>query len=919
MKRLAPLLALFLCFQLIAQDREAAIWHFGQFAGLDFNSLTPQNLNRGIMFTYEGCSTMSDENGNLLFYSDGVEVYSGDHQLVGGADNLLGSFFSTQSALIVPNPRSNNSYYVFTASDLRVANQVLFEGDGINYYTVNLSNGRPSFIPTVNHLVTYDENDRVRALLKSCEKLTAVKHPEEDMYWVMAHFEDTFYAFKVDNKGVRRTPVKSRIGPYIHLGAYPVNAKGQMKFSPDGTKLVMATHMNNVDLSGHSPGFVFLFDFDVNTGELSNRVKLMDDDFVFAYGVEFSPDSKKVYASVSSFKNGEVPPSGHFNTGSSLWQIDLEDNYRVRKIFDDDAEPAALQLAIDGKIYKAHEGLRHLGVINYPNRIGRSAVEYVDNGLLLDRASQKGLPGFVQSYFQVRVNYEEACEGAETKLSTNYLPEPDDIAWDFGDGSPVFHTTDKEITHVYPSGGTYRVRATITKGTDVQTYSRNVIVRALPVLRSASITQCEEDGDGIADFNLYEPSERINPDPEMLYSFYYTEADAINDINAIPRNEVSSFSNALATRIFTRATSPYGCWSVTHIDLEVSTNSLPPNFMVYFSACDNAGNDINDSNGIAKFDFSSVSQDILALFPNPDGLTVNYYRTQDQALAEINEIDPTQYINVNSPYQQELWVRVEGEADNTCIGLGQHLTLVVDEVPDFELAVAKELCQKQYPYAIGVTNPAANYTYTWTDSEGNIISNSQDFNATRGGTYLVTATKTDGTGCTKSKEIEITTVRPPVITEVDVDGIITLRSTATVLTETEDVFEYALDNEDGPYQNSNIFYEVAPGIHTAFVRDKSNCELVSMDFSVIGHPAFFTPNNDGVNDYWQIQGVSESLQSDSLIHIYDRYGVLLAQLDPTSIGWDGMTEGQMLPASDYWFRVKLEDGREFSGHFALKR
>ena len=112
---------------------------------------------------------------------------------------------------------------------------------------------------------------------------------------------------------------------------------------------------------------------------------------------------------------------------------------------------------------------------------------------------------------------------------------------------------------------------------------------------------------------------------------------------------------------------------------------------------------------------------------------------------------------------------------------------------------------------------------------------------------------------------------------------------------------------------------MAPGIHKVYVRDKKRCDQVFEEFSVIGHPAFFTPNNDGVNDYWQIQGVSENLQANSLIYIFDRYGALMAQVDPTSHGWDGTYQGQELPANDYWFRVRLEDGREFNGHFTLKR
>ena len=917
MRRLLLILAICTWLPVSSQDREAAIWHFGQFAGLDFNSLSPVNLNRGILNTYEGCSSIADGGGDLYFYTDGVTVYNANHEIMTNGENKMGSPFSTQSALIVPNPRIEGHFFVFTTSDIRRANQVLEEGDGLNFFRVSIGNRPGQAVNQILHLVTYDENERVRSLLKCSQKLTAIKHPDENIYWLVTHFEDTFYAFKIDERGVNANPVMSRTGPYIHLGAYGVNSKGQIKFSPDGTKLAMANAQNSIDSSGHSPGSLFLFDFDVETGRVSGARNAMPDDFVFAYGVEFSQNSKMLYASVSSFRNGEVPPSGHSNTGSSLWQIDLEDNYRLRKLFDDDEEPQSLQLAIDGKIYKAQEGRRYLGVINEPNRVGSNA-NYVNEGLNLDRPSMRGLPGFVQSFFQVRIEFEEACEGFETLLSTNYLPDPDNIAWDFGDGSPILNTTDKHVTHVYNQDGGYRVTATITKDGEEETFTKIVTVQNLPEVRPVSITQCDEDGDGEAIFNLYEPSERINPDPEMSYRFFYTEQDARDFTNEIPRNEVNSFSNTLATRVWVRAISPFGCVSVTHIDLSVSSNSLPPDLMLYYSACDNQGSG-DDDNGVATFDFSPVSDDILSLFPNPDGLVVNYYRTYEQALAEINEIDPTKYVNVGSPFEQKIWVRVEGEESNTCIGLGQHLTLVVNPVPDFELALSEVICQKQYPYPISVKNPISAYDYLWTDEEGNTVGSGSEFMATRAGNYTVTATTTDGTTCSKSRSIELSTILPPVITGIDVNGIITLRSSATVMLEQEEGFEYALDNDAGPYQDSNIFYEVAPGIHRAFVRDKNSCELVSEEFSVIGYPAFFTPNNDGVNDYWQLQGVSESIQAESLIHIYNRYGVLLAQIAATSEGWDGLHEGRIVPASDYWFRVKLQDGREFNGHFTLKR
>ena len=87
----------------------------------------------------------------------------------------------------------------------------------------------------------------------------------------------------------------------------------------------------------------------------------------------------------------------------------------------------------------------------------------------------------------------------------------------------------------------------------------------------------------------------------------------------------------------------------------------------------------------------------------------------------------------------------------------------------------------------------------------------------------------------------------------------------------------------------------------------------------MGYPKFFTPNGDGINDYWQIAGINEQFQPDALIVIFDRYGKFVTQINPKEKGWNGTSSSNILPASDYWFNLKLEDGREIKGHFALKR
>ena len=66
-------------------------------------------------------------------------------------------------------------------------------------------------------------------------------------------------------------------------------------------------------------------------------------------------------------------------------------------------------------------------------------------------------------------------------------------------------------------------------------------------------------------------------------------------------------------------------------------------------------------------------------------------------------------------------------------------------------------------------------------------------------------------------------------------------------------------------------------------------------------------------------GLSPTYQTKTKIYIFDRYGKLLKELDPLGLGWDGTYIGYPLPSTDYWFRVQLEDGREFKSHFSLVR
>src|SRR5690606_22858483 len=130
----------------------------------------------------------------------------------------------------------------------------------------------------------------------------------------------------------------------------------------------------------------------------------------------------------------------------------------------------------------------------------------------------------------------------------------------------------------------------------------------------------------------------------------------------------------------------------------------------------------------------------------------------------------------------------------------------------------------------------------------------------------------------------------------------------------EDTFEYSLDGVF--WQTSNIFENVRPGIVTVYVRDVIQCGLDIQEYFLLFPPLFFTPNGDGVNDIFLIEGIN---RFDLEVMIFDRYGKLLTVLNSNNPYWDGTYRGEDLPSSDYWYSITHNNSVVMKGHFTLKR
>jgi Secretion system C-terminal sorting domain len=359
-----------LSFSGVAQN-EGNIWYFGSNAGIDFNSGVPVALTNGALSTSEGCASISDNNGVLQFYTDGVTVWNRNHLVMPNGTGLTGGVSSTQSAIIAKKPGSSTIYYLFTADGFA-------EPNGLRYSEVDMS--------LQGGLGDINSNKNIPIVTPTCEKAAIIRHSNNIDFWIVTHLfnSDAFHSYLFTAAGINATPVVSNVGTSIS-GA--LTYIGYLKGSVDGSRIAVAnSNMDNAEL----------FDFDNATGLLSNALTFnnFNGPNGGAYGIEFSPNSNLLYVSDASNSTNSIyqynllagSPTAIVNSRTIIgsYQISLGAT----------GWGGALQLGPDNKIYYASLNLSFLGVINNPNLIG-SSCNYVANGVsLAGRYSTMGLPSF---------------------------------------------------------------------------------------------------------------------------------------------------------------------------------------------------------------------------------------------------------------------------------------------------------------------------------------------------------------------------------------------------------------------------------------------------------------------------------------------------------------------------------------------
>lgn len=166
--------------------------------------------------------------------------------------------------------------------------------------------------------------------------------------------------------------------------------------------------------------------------------------------------------------------------------------------------------------------------------------------------------------------------------------------------------------------------------------------------------------------------------------------------------------------------------------------------------------------------------------------------------------------------------------------------------------------------------------------------------------------------CDSKKDIKVIEHPKPIIKEIVVD-----ENSATIQLENpETYYEFSIDGE--LFNDSNQFSRIPSGQYTAYVREKNGCNLVEQTFSIFSIAKYFTPNNDGFNDVWEIKEMKNF--PNSSVSIFNRYGKLIIKLNALKPSWNGNYNNNPLAADDYWYILKMEESKpEIKGHFSLKR
>ena len=434
----------------------------------------------------------------------------------------------------------------------------------------------------------------------------------------------------------------------------------------------------------------------------------------------------------------------------------------------------------------------------------------------------------------------------------------------------------------------------------------SLVVEPIPIIQNKIIRHCDDNQDGIYSFDTTNLQTTLLSGLTNVSVVYFSQ-NGTPLPSPLPNSFITA-SQTLTVKI-TNTTTAACNYNAT---LQFIVDALPQAFSVPINlttVCDNEP-EPTQQNGSYPFDGLAIHN---ALIGTQTGLTINYFDANGAVL-------PSPLPNIFNSVSQNISVEIINPLNISCPA-NAVIPLVVNPVPNINLTGDELVCTNDATFikviGAGLTDPStvANFSYAWYKN-GILIANANQYSLSVNSQGNYTVVVTNANSCFRTRTIVVNASDAAQITDIEITDL-SDNNTIKITANGQGTYVYSIDGTT--YQNAPIFTNVDAGIYNVYVKDLYGCGISTKEISILGIPPFFTPNGDGYNDFWNIQGANERLNSTAKVLIFDRFGKLIKQISPTSQGWDGTFNQLPLPSDDYWYAIELENQRVVKGHFALKR
>lgn len=485
--------------------------------------------------------------------------------------------------------------------------------------------------------------------------------------------------------------------------------------------------------------------------------------------------------------------------------------------------------------------------------------------------------------------------------------------WNFGEVAPFssVQSTDQTPSYVYTQSGSYDVTLIVKtdKGCD-DTITKTTIRHPRPVVSFNSISACKNDS------VIFNNLSSINA-PDNITSWVWNFGDGSPLTNQFqPKHKYTQDGFFNVTLI---ASSNNGC--VSDLTNFVQVYPLPIASFTATETCENG-------NPTSFFNTSTVNQ---------GSIINNNWDFDDNGATSTNQFSQHNYATPGV-YNVELIV----ETTNGCKDSVQN-NVVVNPKP--EANFVSDIQQGCYPYCTqfqdnSVSNASSISNYFWIFGNGEVQTVQdptvcfENLSHTNDAIYNATLIVTNNFGCKDTLvENNYITVWPKPLANFDVDPEETnmYESLITFTNLSEGGESYFWDYNDGieslNFEQEHQYKDTGIYIPSLIVETINGCrdtteKLVKIDGVLnVYIPSAFTPNGDGVNDYFFVEGFAIDF-SDFEFSIFDRWGLLVYRTEG-NFPWDGTYKGDLAPQDSYIYQVRLrgDDNKEknYMGNFVLIR